>query len=328
MDYILIVLFLTIIIFIFILYKENNIYKKTKKRIESLEEKKEKLSLEIEENNNKIKKLDELNSIITEKRFLLNTLTTQIYEKENFNASLEKIKEEEIESYIDNEKEKRLLILDKEIEEWSKSAQEVASMRFREIENNYQKKIDKENEMLDFLKAEVEDFKNKRKVINEEILRERKRKEQEDFFCLQIDENSKHDIEIINSIRSQLYKFETLNKLLYDNYISKAAKELTKRVLNGENPSGIYKVTNVNTGEVYIGKSTVVRDRWMNHIKSAYGLEGVADSQFQRSLKAYGVENFTWELLEKCPKEALNDAEKYWINFYDSKKYGLNEREG
>ena len=116
MDYILIVLFLTIIIFIFILYKENNIYKKTKKRIESLEEKKEKLSLEIEENNNKIKKLDELNSIITEKRFLLNTLTTQIYEKENFNASLEKIKEEEIESYIDNEKEKRLLILDKEIE--------------------------------------------------------------------------------------------------------------------------------------------------------------------------------------------------------------------
>ena len=328
MYYIFILPFLLIVVFIFILYKENKIYKETKRKIEVLEEKKKNLSLEIESNNKEIQKLKELNSSITEKRFLLNTLTTQIYEKQNFNNSLEKIKEEEIRTYINNEKEKRLLKLDREIEEWSKSAQEMANMDFKEFQENYQKRKTQEEEMLSFLKAEVEDFKKKRKVINEEILRERKKKEQETFFCLQIDENSKHDIAIINSIRPQLYKFETLNKLLYDNYISKAAKELTKRVLNGENPSGIYKVTNINTKEVYIGKSTVVRDRWMNHIKSAYGLEGVADSQFQRALKTYGVENFTWELIEKVPKEKLNDAEKYWINFYDSKKYGMNEREG
>lgn len=328
MYYIFILPFLLIVVFVFILYKENKTYKKTKKKIEALEEKKKNLSLEIESNNEEIQKLKELNSSITEKRFLLNTLTTQIYEKQNFNNSLEKIKEEEIRTYINNEKEKRLLKLDREIEEWSKSAQEMANMDFKEFQENYQKRKNQEEEMLNFLKAEVEDFKKKRKVINEEILRERKKKEQETFYCLQIDENSKHDIAIINSVRPQLYKFETLNKLLYDNYISKAAKELTKRVLNGENPSGIYKVTNINTKEVYIGKSTVVRDRWMNHIKSAYGLEGVADSQFQRALKTYGVENFTWELIEKVPKEKLNDAEKYWINFYDSKKYGLNEREG
>lgn len=328
MYYIFILPFLLIVVFVFILYKENKTYKKTKKKIEALEEKKKNLSLEIESNNEKIQKLKELNSSITEKRFLLNTLTTQIYEKQNFNNSLEKIKEEEIKTYINNEKEKRLLKLDREIEEWSKSAQEMANMDFKEFQENYQKRKNQEEEMLNFLKAEVEDFKKKRKVINEEILRERKKKEQETFYCLQIDENSKHDIAIINSVRPQLYKFETLNKLLYDNYISKAAKELTKRVLNGENPSGIYKVTNINTKEVYIGKSTVVRDRWMNHIKSAYGLEGVADSQFQRALKTYGVENFTWELIEKVPKEKLTEREKYWINFYDSKKYGLNEREG
>jgi hypothetical protein len=28
------------------------------------------------------------------------------------------------------------------------------------------------------------------------------------------------------------------------------------------------------------------------------------------------------------PKEKLTEREKYWINFYNSKNYGLNEREG
>lgn len=41
-----------------------------------------------------------------------------------------------------------------------------------------------------------------------------------------------------------------------------------------------------------------------------------------------GVQNFTFELLEEVPKDKLTEREKYWINFYDSKSYGLNMREG
>jgi len=38
---------------------------------------------------------------------------------------------------------------------------------------------------------------------------------------------------------------------------------MVKRVLNGEAPSGIYKITRLKTGEIYIGKSTDVKARWI-----------------------------------------------------------------
>ena len=103
---------------------------------------------------------------------------------------------------------------------------------------------------------------------------------------------------------------------------------MTKRVLEGKNPSGIYKVTNIETQEIYIGKSTSVADRWINHVKSACGLDGVADSQFQRALKKYGVDGFTWELLEEVPKDKLSDREKYYITIYNTTHYGYNMRNG
>ena len=45
-------------------------------------------------------------------------------------------------------------------------------------------------------------------------------------------------------------------------------------------------------------------------------------------MKKDGIENFTWELLEKVEKSKLTEREHYWIDFYDSKKFGLNEKSG
>ena len=41
-----------------------------------------------------------------------------------------------------------------------------------------------------------------------------------------------------------------------------------------------------------------------------------------------GIWNWKFELVEKVSKEALGEREKFWINFYDSKKFGLNEKNG
>lgn len=159
-------------------------------------------------------------------------------------------------------------------------------------------------------------------------MRARKWVEQKDFYRVQIDPQSKNDLLILESIKPRILKIDFLNKIIYSNYIDKSVKEMTKRVLEGKNPSGIYKVTNIITKEIYIGKSVTIATRWANHIKSAFGLDGAADSMFQRALKKYGVENFTWEVLELVPKEKLTEREKYYISFYDTKKYGYNERLG
>ena len=254
----------------------------------------------------------------------LSNLQSQI----TFNSSILNLRKDEITRLAEEEKERQISKVNEEVQQWAESAQEAANWVYENAVKANNNAIEKLNQELENLVSTVNDYKEKRDAINQEILRSRAISEQQDFYRIQIEETSKHDIEVINSVRSQIYKFEVLNKLLYDNYISKPTKEMIKRVLEGKNPSGIYKVTNIKTQEIYIGKSTTIAERWTNHVKSACGLSGVADSQFQRALKQYGIDEFTWELLEVVPKEKLTEREKYWINFYDTTHYGYNMRVG
>lgn len=111
-------------------------------------------------------------------------------------------------------------------------------------------------------------------------------------------------------------------------YVSKAVQEMVKRVLQGGSPSGIYKITRLKTGEIYIGKSTNIKDRWVQHCKTVYGAGTIAHSILHTTMAKDGLEQFTFELLEEVPKEKLTEREKYWIMFYGSRDYGLNERCG
>lgn len=181
---------------------------------------------------------------------------------------------------------------------------------------------------LALLLSEIDDFKKKQSVINEEILRRRELEEKQDFYRVLIGQQEIDDIQCLLSIREKLIYRENLDKLIYDVYISKQVTEMVKRVLKGAAPSGIYKITRLKTGEIYIGKSTDVKKRWIEHCKTAYGVGTIAHSVLHTTIKKDGIENFTFELLEEVPKDKLTEREKYWITFYDSKNYGLNERNG
>ena len=188
--------------------------------------------------------------------------------------------------------------------------------------------IEKGNATLESLKEVIEEYQAKQNAINEQILRQRALDEQQDFYRICITDDDCEDIEVLRGIRNKLHRTAFLDKIIYDTFVSKYVKEMAKRVLQGKDPSGIYKVTNIKTNEIYIGKSTNVATRWVNHTKSAYGLEGVADSQFQRALKQYGVQNFTWELVEAVPKDQLTTREKFYISFYNTTEFGYNQRVG
>ena len=175
---------------------------------------------------------------------------------------------------------------------------------------------------------ELNDHKKKQAAYNAEILRRRELEEKQDFYRVLIGRQEIDDIQCLLSIREKLIYRENLDKLIYDVYISKQVAEMVKRVLKGAAPSGIYKITRLKTGEIYIGKSTDVKKRWTEHCKTAYGVGTIAHSVLHTTIKKDGIENFTFELLEEVPKDKLTEREKYWINFYQSKKYGMNEREG
>ena len=186
---------------------------------------------------------------------------------------------------------------------------------------------EKEQELAEIL-ALLDDYKKKQQVINEAILRQRQLDEQQDFFRVCLTKETIEDVQILQNVRQKLHFSESLNKLIYDVYVSKSVQEMVKRVLQGGAPSGIYKITRIKTGEIYIGKSTNVKDRWVQHCKTVYGAGTIAHSILHTTMAKDGLENFTFELVEEVPKDKLTEREKYWIDFYGSKQYGLNEKNG
>lgn len=81
---------------------------------------------------------------------------------------------------------------------------------------------------------------------------------------------------------------------------------------------GIYKITNLVNGKVYIGQSINIERRWEKHKTSN------DDFAIHQAIKKYGLSNFTCEIIEECNQDELNEKEIYWINQYDSIKNGYN----
>lgn len=179
---------------------------------------------------------------------------------------------------------------------------------------------------IEEIKAELEVERGKRAAINEEILRQRKLEEEQDFYRIQLDPNDLQDIEILRSITPRLRHPEAINKVIWTGYYQKPLAELRKRA--GIEGSGVYKITRLKTGEVYIGRAKKISDRWMQHCKSALGVGTLASSQLHRVIAEDGPEQFTWEVLESVSEDNLAERESFYIDFYDSKNYGLNSVSG
>lgn len=76
---------------------------------------------------------------------------------------------------------------------------------------------------------------------------------------------------------------------------------------------GIYKITSIASGKIYIGCASNVRTRINGHL---YDLrkEKHHNSYLQRAWIKYGEENFVFEIIEKCDINDLHAKEHYWVN--------------
>lgn len=84
----------------------------------------------------------------------------------------------------------------------------------------------------------------------------------------------------------------------------------------------IYKITNKLNNKCYIGQNTFIEKRWKDEVN------GQINSLIFNDFKKYGLENFSFEILEECENGKLNELEKKYIEKFDSVKNGYNIQPG
>ena len=92
---------------------------------------------------------------------------------------------------------------------------------------------------------------------------------------------------------------------------------------------GIYKIVNKINNNIYVGLSVDIYRRWKSH-KQRYNNKSDKeyDKVLYKAFRKYGIENFSFEVIEECKVEELRRKEKYWIAFYDSFNNGYNSTPG
>ena len=80
---------------------------------------------------------------------------------------------------------------------------------------------------------------------------------------------------------------------------------------------GIYKITNKINNFSYIGQSTQIEERFKEH-KSQYNWNKETNKRLYQDIQKFGLENFTFEILEECKMNQLNEREQYYIKYYNT----------
>ena len=294
-------------------------------------------------NNNLSKyKQDEINKI----KRSLSDYQKEIEEKKqeclkNYKEFLEQTKEKE--SLINktvNDKEQYLeQYYNQQLKSKEELLQQQLNIKKERLEGQFKQEEERINNTFNIFCNSIENEKSKiqQELSNLYELREstiktwkaeEEKREKQQYYKISLSQQDKEDIEILRSIECKLSNKEALNRLIYEVFIKKPLGELLNRVIGNTTYSGIYKITHIESQKSYIGQSVDVKKRLTEHVKGSFKISNIADQQIHHAMSKYGVDQFTFEILEQVPKDKLNEREKYWIKFYQSQSWGWNNTSG
>ena len=232
-----------------------------------------------------------------------------------------KLKEkQEIQNYFNRQKEIIKINIEKAN---SQAQQEIANIHtdLNKIRESAQKEKQQIQNDLNKLKASLS-------AGVEARLREQEKKEKINFYKLSISDADLSDVKMLENLKASFHKPIVLSKLIWTQYFQKQMTQLCDRVFGKKIVCGIYKITNLITEQCYIGQSVNIQQRMKQHCKYGLGIEASSTNKLYNSMQKDGVWNFSFELLEECPRELLNQKEAFWIDTYSSNIYGLNTMKG
>ena len=216
---------------------------------------------------------------------------------------------------------------------------DALEVHYKEKENDFENEIEllynsydiaqqqyiKETEQV---RSELENLKATRAAAIEAQRQEKVIKENKDKFRLNISDTQRNDVLVLERVKKELSNPRILSMLIWQTYFRDYMTELCNNILGIKTVCGIYKITNQITDECYIGQSVDISKRWKDHAKCGLDIDRPQGNKLYQSMIEDGIWNFTFELLEECPREKLNEKEKFYIELYQSDKFGFNSTGG
>lgn len=91
------------------------------------------------------------------------------------------------------------------------------------------------------------------------------------------------------------------------------------------NKTGIYSITCLVTGKVYIGSALCIRARLFVH-RSELDKNKHCNARLQNAWNKYGRSQFYFNVVKVCDPDVLVELEQYWIDYLQTRddRYGFN----
>lgn len=244
--------------------------------------------------------------------------TQQIIQKTNIDWK--KQKEEELQQWITNKRQ--------QYQQKAKKSQNYVNQQIIQLDENlklYQQQANKQKQQIN---QQIEKIRNSLSAGIQARLREQQKKDKINFYKIFINDADAADIKLLETLKSSFHKPVVLSKLIWSQYYQKQVTQLCDRVVGKTPICGIYKITDLLTQQCYIGQSVNISDRFKQHCKCGLGIDAPASNKLYNTMQRDKLQNFTFEILEQCSREQLNQKEAFWINMYKSNVYGLNTNKG
>ena len=260
-----------------------------------------------------------INNLVYERTNELNLKETDI---SNLNQRIEE-KQKQVNQLSDTIKEHQQIS-----EDAFQQYFDTLNKRYDEVEKEFDDNINKLREQQVKVTKELDTIRQTRAAAHEALLKEQEIKENKDNYRLKPSDSDLSDARRLEVVKRELNKPRILAMLVWQTYWQPLAKKQFPLIIKNKTTCGIYKITNLITDDCYIGQSVDIYKRWNDHCKCGLGIDTPPGNKLYKAIQEYGLENFTFEVIEECSQAELDEKETYFISLYQADTFGYNSQKG
>lgn len=272
---------------------------------------------------------------LTDMRNQLDSAQTSLTDARDEYHHLVNDRMKEIDQAMEEQRQKRQVSLDETFQEKKAVLQAEYENTLRQYDESAEEAKNIAANLIEEAQNKVKEYQLAEEQQRERFLSLRKPllqyemdKQAKLFYTIQLPEEYRDDIEfLLTTVAAKVQHPDIISKLVWAEYVKPNLDDTFKRIEIKAEP-GIYKLTNIDSGKAYIGKSTDIKKRIADHFKSSIGIKSIADQAVHHEILKTGFWNWTIEALTYCDKEKLSELEKYYIEFFDTQTFGYNRNAG